>query len=263
MTETATDWSGPMAPAILKSLSAGLALLAAMSAAAPALAEIRTLEGTVAYRERMALPPGASVEIKLVDVSLADAPSKTLAEVSFTPEGQVPVPYRLQYDDAEIQPGRSYALQARITLGDRLMFITTTRHAVFTGETGRAGETNIMVERVVAAPASPAGRWLAEDIRGRGVIDNLQTVLEIAEDGKVSGSGGCNRMSTKATLTGEEIAFGPIASTKMACAPAVMDQEMKFFAALSEVRTWRADPSRGKLSLLGKGGEVLIVLSRM
>ena len=257
--ETATDRNGSMASAIMKSLPVAFALAAGL-AAAPAMAEIKTLEGTVAYRERMALPPGASVEVQLVDVSLADAPSRTLAEVSFTPEGQVPLPYRLQYDDAEIQPGRSYALQARITLGDRLMFINTTRHAVFTGE---AGETNIMVERVVAAPASPAGRWLAEDIRGRGVIDNLQTVLEIAEDGKVSGSGGCNRMSGMATLTGEEITFGPIASTKMACAPAVMDQEMKFFAALSEVRTWQADPSRGKLTLLGKGGDVLVVLSRM
>ncbi|OHV83817.1 YbaY family lipoprotein [Rhizobium sp. LCM 4573] len=249
-----------MTPAFVKSLSAGLALLGATIAAAPAMAAIKALEGTVAYRERMALPPGASVEIKLVDVSLADSPSKTLAEITFTPEGQVPLPYRLEYDDAEIQPGRSYALQARITLGDRLMFITTTRHAVFTGE---AGETNIMVERVVAAPASPAGRWLAEDIRGRGVIDNLQTVLEIAEDGKVSGSGGCNRMSGMATIAGDDIAFGPIASTKMACAPAVMDQETKFFAALSDVRTWRADPSRGKLTLLDKGGDVLVVFSRM
>lgn len=89
-----------------------------------------------------------------------------------------------------------------------------------------------------ADKASPIGRWLAEDIRGGGVIDNLQTVLEIAEDGKVSGSGGCNRMSAVATVSGEDITFGPIAATRMACAPASMNQETKFFAALAEARTW-------------------------
>jgi heat shock protein HslJ len=111
--------------------------------------------------------------------------------------------------------------------------------------------------------ASPAGRWLAEDIRGGGVIDRLQTVLEIVDDGSIFGTGGCNRMSGKAAISGGRIAFGAIAATKMACAPAAMDQEMKFFAALQDVRAWRVDPARQKLALLDEGGNVVLVFSRI
>lgn len=114
-----------------------------------------------------------------------------------------------------------------------------------------------------AAAESPAGRWLAEDIRGGGVIDDLQTVLQIGDDGAISGSGGCNRMAGKAVISGESIDFGPIAATKMACAPAAMDQETKFFAALEEVHGWRLDPSGGRLTLLDEGGNALIVFARM
>ncbi len=111
--------------------------------------------------------------------------------------------------------------------------------------------------------AGPAGKWLAEDIRGGGVIDRLQTVLEIAVDGAVTGTGGCNRMTGRATVSGEKIIFGSMASTRMACPPAVMDQERKFFDALRDARTWRRDPTRRKLTLLDAEGRPVIVLAQM
>ena len=66
----------------------------------PALAAPRTLTGTVTYRERIALPPGAVVEVSLLDVSLADAPSRTIARTRITARRQVPIPYRLRFNDA-------------------------------------------------------------------------------------------------------------------------------------------------------------------
>lgn len=110
--------------------------------------------------------------------------------------------------------------------------------------------------------ASPAGRWLVEDIQGGGVIDDLQSVLELTADGQVSGTGGCNRMSGRATIDGSAIAFGPLAATKMACAEAVMDQEAKFFAALDEARSWRVDEAQDKLILLDASGKTVLVLTR-
>lgn len=38
-----------------------------------------TVSGSIAYRERIALPPDAQIEVRVDDVSLADAPSKTVA----------------------------------------------------------------------------------------------------------------------------------------------------------------------------------------
>ncbi|QCI69214.1 META domain-containing protein [Phreatobacter stygius] len=233
--------------------------------ASEAFAAARTLRGTVIYRERIALPPTTIVEVKLLDVSLADAPARTIAETRIAAGPRNPIRYILRFDSAQIQPRRSYALQARITDGDRLMFINTTRHPVFAG--GR-NQTEIRVERVggqAEAPRqpSPAGRWLAEDIRGGGVIDRLQSVLEIAPDGRVSGTGGCNRIGGRATISGATIAFGRMISTQMACTPAAMDQERKFLLALEDARGWRVDPVRQKLVLADARGTPVLVLARM
>lgn len=62
--------------------------------------------------------------------------------------------------------------------------------------------------------------------------------LEFA-DGKVTGSDGCNRISGSATIAGDMITFGPIASTKMAC-PGVQGTEAVHQALTGEV-TWRID----------------------
>ena len=37
--------------------------------------------------------------------------------------------------------------------------------------------------------------WLLEDLAGRGVIDNSHATLQFMADGKVAGTGGCNRYS--------------------------------------------------------------------
>lgn len=247
----------------------GVSLLMPASAA---MAATMTLRGTVSYRERIALPPTAVAEVKLLDVSLADAPARTLAETRIAVGSRNTIRYSLRFDRSRIMSRRSYALQARIVDGDRLLFINTTRHAVFAGG---ANNTDIRVDYVAggaAAPApvsqpaavtAPVGRWLAEDIRGGGVIDRLQTVIEIAADGTITGSGGCNRIRGKATMAGEAISFGPMVSTKMACSPAAMNQEQKFLTALRDVRSWRIDPVRRKLSLLGANGAAVVILAQM
>jgi putative lipoprotein len=253
----------PKPPALSRRKLLGLA--AALGALAPAssLAAGKTLRGSVSYRERIALPPHALLEVRLLDVSLAGARAKSLAVTRVKTRHRLPIPYRLRFDGGQIQPGRSYALEARITVDGRLWFITTTRHAVFAGG---LDETDIRVERVKSAgrqSGEPSGRWRAESIRNRGVIDDAQTFIDIAADGRVTGSGGCNRISGKATVTGSRISFGPMISTKMACAPAIMDQESKFVAALGDARLWRIDEQRDKLILVDGKGLSILRLVRM
>lgn len=94
-----------------------------------------TVTGSITYRERIALPPDAQIEVKLDDVSLADAPSRTMASRSFASEGkQVPFAFTLTLDRADIDPRHSYAVSARITGADgKLMFITDARNSVAFG----------------------------------------------------------------------------------------------------------------------------------
>lgn len=112
---------------------------AAADPAAVAPAEQATLEGTVWYRQRSALPEGAVVEVRLLDVSLADAPAVVLAQTQIVPTTQVPIAFTLHYDAAQIQPAHSYALQAKILLGDTLLFISTERYDVLTRDAPSSG----------------------------------------------------------------------------------------------------------------------------
>lgn len=109
------------------------------------------LSGTVTYRERSALPPGAIVEVKLVDVSRADVPATVLSEQRIRPAGrQVPLPFTLRYDPQAIRPRRTYAVQARILSGGgrnaRLLFRNQTQVRVLNGED--PGPVEVLVQRV-------------------------------------------------------------------------------------------------------------------
>lgn len=122
---------------------------------------------------------------------------------------------------------------------------------------------SVLAFAAAADPATPTGKWLAENIDGGGVIDRLQTTLEIRDDGIVNGMGGCNRYAGSATISGDAIKFLPMASTRMACSAAVMRQEAKFHTTLEKVRTWRIDQAQRKLLLLDGQGFEMMRLSKM
>lgn len=83
--------------------------------------------GSVTYRERIALDPGALIDVRLVDAAKADAPAVTIAEMSIVAEGkQVPIQFTLIYDGAAVKPHARLLLQARITVDGKLRWITAT-----------------------------------------------------------------------------------------------------------------------------------------
>lgn len=117
----------------------------------PSVAEIMNdlalVTGTVAYLPRIALPPQAVVEVKLLDVSQADAPAITIAEQTIATNGrQVPIPFSLSYDPEAIDPRHRYAVQARILVNDRLRWINTTQYPVITQ--GNSSNVDVLVEPV-------------------------------------------------------------------------------------------------------------------
>lgn len=107
---------------------AAATLLSACQSTAPA--GKASLDGEVFYLQRIALPPSATLSVSLQDVSLADAPAVVLAEQKGPVKGQVPLPFHLSYDPAQVKPGHRYSVSARIEVNGELMFITTENHAV-------------------------------------------------------------------------------------------------------------------------------------
>jgi uncharacterized lipoprotein YbaY len=91
------------------------------------------LNGTVNYLQPIALPPNAIVEVSLQDVSKADAPAEVLDSVKFASAGrQVPIPFTLRYDPAQIDERYTYTVSARITVDGVLTWISKTQNPVLT-----------------------------------------------------------------------------------------------------------------------------------
>ena len=98
-----------------------------------------------------------------------------------------------------------------------------------------------------------AGEWVVEDIDNTGVIDNSHATLSFSDDGRLAGTGSCNNYSAPYTLGGEGLSIGPAAATMKACAPALMNQERKFFDSLAKTGRFEIDET-GALILSGPGG---------
>lgn len=111
---------------------------------APAKASVT---GTVTYRQRSALAPNAVIEVKLLDVSRADAPALTIAEQVIKPAGQqVPIGFALSYDPSRIDSRHRYAVQARILEDGKLRFISQTQYRVLTQ--GGTAQVEVVVQPV-------------------------------------------------------------------------------------------------------------------
>ncbi len=92
--------------------------------------------GAVTYLVRSALPPDAVITISIHNKSLADAPPEMtlLAHQVMVADGQqVPIPYTVWYDPAEVKEGQMYGIGARIEDGaGKLLFVSTTVIPVIT-----------------------------------------------------------------------------------------------------------------------------------
>lgn len=103
--------------------------------------------------------------------------------------------------------------------------------------------------------------WVAEDIDGKGVLDNLQSTMAIALDNRVTGKGGCNNYFGLAAIHGETFTMGPVGATSMACPEAMMAQEQHFFAALDKARLF--ETRDGQLFLYDEAGDTVLRFSQV
>jgi uncharacterized lipoprotein YbaY len=99
-----------------------------LPAAESGFAELR---GNLLLPPDAVLPRGALVEVRLEDVSRADAAATTLAETEIIPVGPPPYPFVLRYDPRRLDPRMRYALRGSVRANGRLWFINDTHVSAF------------------------------------------------------------------------------------------------------------------------------------
>jgi heat shock protein HslJ len=112
-------------------------------------------------------------------------------------------------------------------------------------------------------PAALTGtNWQATGINnGKGGVVSTATTSKstalFATDGKLSGNTGCNSYNTTYTTDGNKISIkSPMATTRMACEQALMDQETQYLAALAKAATYTLTES--KLELRDSSGALQV-----
>lgn len=96
-----------------------------------------------------------------------------------------------------------------------------------------------------------AGDWVVTRLDGAALPKGADVTLSF-DAGRIAGVAACNRFTGSFTLTGEGLAIGPVAGTRMACPAPLMDTESAVYAAFARVTQFDIAPDG---SLLLKADE--------
>ena len=159
-------------PALLFAISVTIVVLAAAACQGepePSNAKVEvtsgrspnaSVSGTVTYRERIALTPGATLEVSLRDVSYQDAAAPLIARQTISDPGQVPIEFKVEYNRDDIDSRNTYAVSARIVESDdRLAFTNDTAYDVITR--GNPSKVDMVLVLVQPPPdqVEPGSDW--------------------------------------------------------------------------------------------------------
>jgi heat shock protein HslJ/uncharacterized membrane protein len=111
------------------------------------------------------------------------------------------------------------------------------------------------------APVPPlAGTsWRAQEIDGSGVLPRVESTLTFDGTTRIAGQAACNRYFGDADIGDGTIRLKPAGTTRMACAPDVMEQEGRFLEALGGAKVFRREGDT--LLLVDAGGRVRVRLA--
>ena len=113
------------------------------------------VSGTIWIKQKVALPPDAVLTVTLSDASLADAPSKVVAQRAVRTEGkQAPFSFVLPYNPSDVKPNARILLSAAVTINGKLVFITdTVQEAINNG--GTKIDHNLVPVQQTEVPVAP------------------------------------------------------------------------------------------------------------
>jgi uncharacterized lipoprotein YbaY len=149
-------WGATFMRTKLKALTVASLLLLLAVCTATSAGPTATVRGEATYRERLAVPPGAQLEVVLLDVSRAGAPAQVIGSVTLSDIGQPPYRFEIPYLTEHIVASHRYSVRATLTHQGQLLFTTDRTYPVITA--GNPTEVQLLLRRVGArGPASAPG----------------------------------------------------------------------------------------------------------
>ncbi len=206
-----------------------------------AIAQMDTLSVTITFRERIALPSGAQLEVQILGVAEAEAQSGTIASQRFAMTA-VPMTVSLTYDPQVVEDGLQYGVFAAIWTPDGTqMFRASKMFDTTDGSIPPAFDIMLTMrpeaEMTATAPRRISGvPWAVTEVFGETWPNDDPATLVVDDNMNFAIFGGCNRFSGQITPSVSGLAFPEnIAGTLMACPDEIEGLERRFLAALRQV----------------------------
>jgi heat shock protein HslJ len=115
-------------------------------------------------------------------------------------------------------------------------------------------------------PGSPiVGAWVLESMTSAGtpvsLVPGTTITATFTQAGLLSGNDGCNQYSGSFTMSGTQLQVSPtLASTMMACEPAVMDQAQTYTRILVGQSSWQVSGDRLTIQDTATGKNILVFM---
>lgn len=211
------------------------------------------LQVEVFYRERMLLPPTATVEVVLENGAKMDVAAELIARKAARATSGPPYRITLQYDPSKLDRKGRFGVRARIEDQGTLMFVSTEFIPAF-GTDGSYGAppnepVRVLVRRTatsnrLSATSITSTRWFLQTLRGEpaglGASGQAAHITLQGAEPRVSGFAGCNRISGGYTLQGDQLSFGQMAMTLRACTEGEA-LERAFTEVLRETKSYEVE----------------------
>jgi putative lipoprotein len=114
-----------------------------------------SVSGSIECLQHLALRPNDVIDVALLDFAARDA-AAIIAGQKITSPGQIPIPFKLTYDPARINPAHHYTVQTRIMRNGEPAFINSAPCFVITH--GYSNTARVIVEQTKNTLPSPAGK---------------------------------------------------------------------------------------------------------
>ncbi len=201
--------------------------------------ETKTISGTVTYLEKMTLPENSIITVELHATSPTNDQENPLSlQIIAAGDNQVPIPFSLTYNPKDIQPDTDYALLARISVEDQILWNTPVGIPVIT-----KNHPTEAIE-IIVAKHTPKMYPTTKPVRFEKTPFSLVSVngsfitgpyTATFSEGKVSAQF-CNGVGGEYTLNNGIITAPTLISTMMFCEnpQGLMEAEQTFSKILSE-----------------------------
>lgn len=253
-------------PDRLRLAGTGLTLALALAGCAQLPASDARITGTALTQRPVLIPTQAVFEAALLHRQDEVTPPTVLARQRLDEAGMPPYAIRLPYRQSQIVPGGRYRLRASVSVDGHRLLATEREVPVLLDPGLRHADLLLqpLPPQAATAQATIALRetwWRLVQIVDEPPLGPPAEqaapahLLLHAEDGRLTGSGGCNRLAGQYRLEGGRISFTALSATLRLCLNGGQS-ETAFFDRLPRVASYR---QQGRaLELRGEDGTPLL-----